>query len=328
MIISPDIEKNPEYLVQRPKVLILGPGLVGSHLFKSYDRVLDMEIAGFVETGLDLSDHEALARLIEKESPEVVINYAAFTHVENAEKERGDKEGLAWQANVIGSRNLAKICKKTGAFPIHVSTETVFTGEPSNPGPYAESAPLIDSPDKLSWYGYTKLRGEMAFMVEGGDFAIVRITYPYRAFYPGKTDFVRNILDLYDKGKLYPLFDDQMITLSLIEEVSYALARLARWKKPGIYHVSSSDLTTPHALGCFLLFEARGVKDPAAIIGRKSVVDFQKENPHLAKRPQYGGLRTEMTQEALGIRLLAWKEGVDWVISQLKHFEVDQNAVL
>ena len=204
----------------KTKILVIGAsGLVGSRfveLYKNSGQLLTPD-----EKKLDITDSSSIERFIRGNFDiDVIVNFAAFTDVAGAEKERppahkasgpggGKEKGLAWKLNVESAENIAKIAKKYNIFLIHISTDFVFLGTKDNPGPYKEDARLPRFSKKISWYGWTKLEGERVVRKNQPYSAIVRITYPFRASpYPEKIDSARKILELFDNGSLYPLFTD------------------------------------------------------------------------------------------------------------------------
>ena len=96
-----------------------------------------------------LSDAE---RLIRQFSPNIIINCAAYTQVDNCEIEKE----LAWKVNVNGAENLAQSMEKHGGRLIHISTDYVFDGRKKIPRPYIEA----DEPNPVSFYGVTKQESE------------------------------------------------------------------------------------------------------------------------------------------------------------------------
>jgi len=106
---------------------------------------------------LDMEDVDiALFSDIEKKIadflPDIIINCAAYTHVDNCETERE----LAWAVNVKGAENLAVCVQKYGGLLLHISTDYVFNGRKKIPEPYVED----DELNQISYYGRTKLEGE------------------------------------------------------------------------------------------------------------------------------------------------------------------------
>ncbi len=195
------------------KYLIVGSsGLMGSTFL---DIVPDT--SGVDEKTLDITDKSSVEKYFQENEDkfDVVINFAAFTNVDAAEKERGDKSGLAWKLNVEGVENLSEQCIKHNKFLVQISTDFVFEGTKDNPGPYKENAKLPEFSDKLGWYGWTKNSGER--MVDTNKHAVVRTAYPFRKkSYELKNDYAHGILNLFDENKLFPLFTDQKLTQILL----------------------------------------------------------------------------------------------------------------
>ncbi len=296
------------------KILVFGAdGLVGSRFTDLYHKETPFVTPSISE--LDISNTKSIEDFFAENEKEfqAVINFAAFTNVDEAEKERNNKKGPVWKVNADGPKNIAEACRKFSKYFIQTSTDFVFPGIKNNPGPYAEDAETPDSPDSISWYGWTKLEGERAVLKTYDNSAIVRISYPFRAHYPGKIDFARNILMLYDEGKLYPMFSDQKITPSFIDEIAKALYLLLEEKKTGIFHIASRTVTTPFEFASYLLEKTRGAK---RAVKKGSLREFMKVAGR-TPRPLFGGLKTEKTQEKLGITFMTWKEAIDEFVRQL-----------
>lgn len=263
---------------------------------------------------LDITNKEALERFYGKVGPAVLVHLAAFTNVGEAENQRDNRNGVCWRVNVVGTRNLAEVSKKHGTRMIYISTDMVFPGSREDPGPYDEShAPESDS-RKLTWYGYSKAEGEKAVRsVFGSEFAILRIIYPVRADFSGKLDYIRKPLSLFDRGKLYPMFTDQQVSISFADEIVAVIAKLIDENKTGVFHASSRDMTTPHELISYVIENARGKKN---VVEKSSLEEFLKKVDNPIRYPVFGGLKVEKTQKALGMEFRSWKEIVDELIRQ------------
>ena len=298
----------------KSKILAFGAdGLVGSRFTDLYHK--DSQFITPKIDELDITAQKSLSDYFEKNRSdfEVVINFAAITNVDAAEKEKGNKQGLAWQVNVEGAKNIAENCLRLDKYLIHISTDFVFPGTKDNPGPSAEDTKLPETEEGLGWYGWTKACGEKEIAKTGTKHAVVRITYPYRAHYPAKIDFARNILQLFDEGKLYPMFSDQQMTPSFIDEIAKVLYLLVEEKRTGIFHSASADITTPYEFAVYLLEKARGASD----IVKKGSMEEYLSAPGRTPRPIVGGLKVEKTESQLGIKFMGWQKAVDEFIKQL-----------
>ncbi len=296
------------------KFLVFGtPGLVGSRfvdLLAAERQPITPEVHE-----IDITDKASLLVFFEKEHKkfETVVNFAAITDVDEIEKERGSEKGLAWQVNVEGAANVANAAKKFDKFLVHISTDFVFPGTKDNPGPYSEDAKLPESSDGISWYGWTKLMGEKKVHEIGGRHAIARISYPFRSHYTQKTDFARNVLFLYEENKLYPMFDDQIMTPTFIDEAASAIEEICELEKPGIFHLASSNTTTPYEFASYLLEKAKNVK---GVVKKGSLEEFLK-TPGRTLRPRLGGLNTKKTQKELEMKFKTWQQAVDEFVEQV-----------
>jgi len=296
-------------------ILVTGSnGLVGSY-FVSYFRSKVKKEQLFTPPlqELDVTEKASVKRCFNTICPNVLVHFAAFTDVNSAENERNKKDGLAWRTNVLGTKNIVELCRSQKLHLIHISTDGVFSGLKEKPGPYGENDPIESDPNKLSWYGWTKAQAEIIVSKNLLDASIVRISYPVRAHFKKKLDYVRKILFLFDRDEFHPMFTDQYLTLTFINEVSEVITRLILTKKSGIFHVSSKDTFTPFELACYLLERTRGVKN---VVQPISLEEFVKRSKMPARYPQFGGLKTEKTQRALGINFLDWKEIIDALIKE------------
>ena len=296
------------------KLLITGGnGLVGSHFVENYftDLKSDFTILSPSKNELDTTDQKSVENFFKLHQPDAVIHFAAFTDVSKAEKQRNNKKAPCWIINVEGTANLIRSASYQPYF-IQVSTDVVFSGRKESPGPYGENCPTEENPSLLSWYGWTKREAEKLVVNHLKNAAILRIANPVRAKYVGKLDYVRKIIKQFDEGKLYPMFKDQYLTLTYINEVTEALKVLLARKLPGIYHVSSVNVFTPYKLANLLIGRARGKKEFVKPI---SIESFLKDNP--SRYPQYGGLKVEKTQSELNLKFMRWEETISLLAKQL-----------
>ena len=247
---------------------------------------------------LDLTNYNQIYQYFNKKEFDYVINFAGYTNVDEAEKEKA----LCLTLNENVAFSVAKLCKSADIPHIYISSDFVFKGLKGDITPYKEERVKKVNPLGLSWYGYTKLKGEWETMHEGGNWNIVRISYPYRKSFNGKLDFARNILKLYQDGTLYPLFNDQFITPTFIDEACEALLKIVELNKfRRIYHVASTEVTTPYEFACGLL------KTHLLKVG--SFTEYMKYG-NKTLRTQYGGLDCTKTQKLLGMEFHSWKDSI------------------
>jgi dTDP-4-dehydrorhamnose reductase len=288
------------------KVLIIGAtGLIGSRFTELAKDKID--ITPVDEKVLDITDTASVKKYFELNSFDSVLNFAAVTNVDGAEKERGDEAGITWRLNVLGPKNLAEICKEKDMFLVQTSTDFVFKGTDKEPGPYSEDAPLPQSPEALGWYGWSKNRAEEAVKNSGARSAIIRVAYPfYASNFEGKLDFAKNYLKLYDEGKLFPIFTDQTLSVLNVDDLAEPLVKILEGELTGVFHLVSSDTLTPYEFVEFLLKKTRNAE---GVVQKGLMSEFLKA-PGRTPRPRLGGLKTHFTEEKLGMKFKTWKEMV------------------
>ncbi len=306
------------------KLLVTGSSsLVGSHFVERYGEKYEMSAIGRTNllrgksllskfTRVDLTDMGALYDAVLANDAELVINFAAETNVDRCETEKGRIDGMTYLTNTTAVRSLADACRRSGKVLYQISTDAVFDG---TRGPYSEGARPGPLHRDLSWYGHTKFLAERE--VSGlTDYCIVRISYPYRSAYVQKLDFARSILQLYKRGRLYPLFVDQRISPTLIDDVSAALDFLIKRDARGIYHVASRNLTTPFEFGCHLVSTFFSVKNPENVLKEGSVREVASSK-NRAPRLIYGGLKTRKIMR-MGFTPRTFEEGIREIFRQSK----------
>ncbi|MEK7168527.1 MAG: sugar nucleotide-binding protein [Patescibacteria group bacterium] len=285
-------------------------GLVGSRFVELYPNKEELLTPDLTE--FDITSIKNVASFFDKNEVSTVVNFAAFTNVDGAEKERGDENGVVWRLNVDGVKNLIEICKEKDIFLVQISTDFVFRGDESDPGPYSEDKKLPDDNFGISWYGWTKNRVEKLLNESGVRHAVVRIAYPfYAASFDGKLDFAKGFLKLFDEGKLYPVFADQIHSVLNVDDLIEPLTKIMTDKISGTFHVVASDTTTPFEFVSYLLEKTKGAKD---VLQKGSMKEFLKVEGR-TPRPRLGGLKTEITEKKLGVTLKTWREMVDELVT-------------
>jgi len=260
------------------------------------------------EISVDITRPQSVADFFESHDFETVILFSAFTDVDAAEKQRGDKNGLCWRINVIGVNNLVKACKKYDRKIIFISTDFVFDGKN---GPYSESDPPGEDLEEVSWYGISKLEAEKIIQKTLKNYIILRIAYPYRANFTKKDDIARRILKLYSSGNLYPMFYDQKITPTFIDDIPKAINLLISTDQIGIFHLASPERTTQYDFAKFLINLFKG--DTVGL--RKTSIKKFLKDPNSTPRPVIGGLKVNKIKK-LGFNPTLWKIGLKTIYIQ------------
>lgn len=314
------------------KILVIGPGsLTGSRFIELLADDVEVYGAGgsmdentpklkkFFQ--LDITDPQSVQDVFKEYPGKFVINFAGATAVDEIEKTRpadiNNQEelnnNLAYKINVLGTRHVVDAAKLHEKFPIFISTGFVFDGEN---GPYTEESPVASDPQKVSWYAWTKMLGEKEVSKDEGGYIMLRPDYPFRSEYEGKMDFGRSFLKLYDEvtsGKresFYPIFADQTLAPTFIDDFTPAVTTLIEKDATGTFHLTSPEITTPYDFCLEILKVARGVEDPASLVPKGNIVEFQEQHPELAKRPVHGGLKSDKIITTIGFTPTDWREGI------------------
>ena len=179
---------------------------------------------------LDVTDAEAVDRAFAEHAPAVVINTAAYNHVDQGESEFA----RAFRVNAEGPLNLARACAAAGAKLVHVSTDYVFGGQSAR-----EPLSEVALPAPLSVYGASKLAGEHLVRTTGVRHLIVRTCglYGSRGSAVKGGNFVRTMLRLAREGRDLRVVNDQHCTPSYARDVAEGIVDLIEADAQGAYHV-------------------------------------------------------------------------------------------
>jgi dTDP-4-dehydrorhamnose reductase len=207
-------------------------GMLGTDLVAAVSSRGD-QVTGMDRASLDVTDAAAVTDAMGRSRPDVVVNCAAWTAVDDAEA--AQEQALA--INAGGAANLAASCAALGARLVQVSTDYVFAGDAGRP--YAED----DVPSPRTAYGRTKLAGERAVLGRlPGSGYVVRTAWLYGAHGPS---FVRTMIKLENQRPTVDVVDDQHGQPTWTVDVASQIIALVRsTAAPGIYHATSSGQTT------------------------------------------------------------------------------------
>lgn len=260
-----------------------------------------------LDTGIDITNKSLLEKaFLENKDAELVLHLAAFTDVNAAWKQKGDKSGLCYQVNVVGTRNIASLCAKHGKYLIHISTDFVFDGEKK--GQYTEE----DAPSPIEWYGQTKYWAEKEVKKSQSQYCIARITSPFRAHFPLKLDLVRKIIKGLKENSLPPMFVDQIITPTFIDDIVFGLDSLINQRVQGIYHLVGSTSLSSFELAV-RINEVFGFNKK--MIEKITVDEYVKKNNR--PRQKYMAISNQKIQK-LGIKMRTIEEALRTMKSQLQ----------
>ena len=265
-----------------------------------------VEQEGVATTLLDITDLEAVRRLVAEQHVQAIVNCAAYTNVDAAES----NEDLAERLNADAPENLAKAMKEVGGWLVQISTDYVFGREPYN-RPCREDQ--TGTPTGV--YGLTKLHGEQKILATGCRHIIIRTAWLYSEF--GK-NFCKTMLQLTATRPSLKVVFDQCGTPTyawdLALAIQHILARCASAENPeayqGIYHFSNEGVCSWYDF----------TKMIAEYSGR-TACDIQpchsNEFPSPVARPAYSVLDKTKIKETFGVAVPYWTDSLKQCLRNL-----------
>lgn len=273
-------------------VLVIGSnGQLGHALATRRPPEIDARFIG--RQHLDLADPATIPRVLDTLRPDLIINAAAYTAVDQAEQE----ETLATTVNSEAPAILADSAARLGARLIHISTDFVFDGKRNTPYPVnADTNPT-------GVYGRSKLAGEQAVLAGAADRVVLRTSWLYHHH---GNNFVRTMLRLMRERDALSVVIDQVGSPTWADGLAIAIWRIAELPEiNGILHWSDLGVTSwfdfavaIQRLGCEL-----GMLERAIPINAIASSDY----PTPARRPHYSLLDTTTTSEQIGITPRHWE---------------------
>lgn len=242
---------------------------------------------------LDITDADAVNRIISKIEPDIIINCAAFTNVDGCEQ----NEDVAYAVNATGPGNLARAAKAQDAKLIHVSTDYVFPG--TEPTPRIEE----DAPAPISAYGRTKLSGEIAVQENCDKYFIVRTAWLYG--YNGK-NFVKTMMGLGEKFDEVTVVDDQLGNPTSANDLAYTILKLALTDDYGIYHATNEG-TCSWAQFASAIMQGAGLDCKVVPV---SSAQWIKMHPESAARPAFSSLENKHLADTITNEMRPWQDAL------------------
>lgn len=254
-----------------------------------------VEVEGQETTILDITNLDAIRKMVSDNDVRVIVNCAAYTNVDKAETDQDFCELL----NAKAPENLAIVMKEVGGLLVHISTDYVFGGDPYNT-PCKED----QKGTPTGVYGMTKLHGEQAIQKTGVDYLIFRTAWLYSEF--GK-NFVKTMLNLTATKPQLKVVFDQVGTPTYAYDLATAFFDIIEHRKyegnTGIYHYSNEGVTSWYDF----------TKLIAEIAGNKEC-DIQPchsdEFPSPVKRPAFSVLDKTKVKETFGIKVPYWTDSL------------------
>jgi len=244
-------------------------------------------------TRLDITEEKSVIEFIRELKPDAVVNCAAYTDVDGAEKSRE----IAWNVNVKGVENLVKAIEPIGAHLIHISTDYIFDGVN---GPYSEN----DPPSPINYYGLTKYEGEKIVQVSNIPWTIVRTNVLFGNSKYQQASFVSWVIRKVSNREVIHVVNDQYGNPTWANALAEAISAILEKKALGLYHYGGKDYINrfSFALEIVAVFDL----DPKFVKPTTT-----KALNQVARRPYRGGLAVEKIKSELGVRIYSIREALE-----------------
>ena len=268
-----------------------------------------VEVEGVETTLLDITDADAIRKIVKEKDIRCIVNSAAYTNVDKAETD----EALCRKLNAEAPKLLAEAMKEVNGLLVQISTDYVFGGDPYNT-PCRED----QKGTPTGVYGKTKLEGERNIEAVGCDYVIIRTAWLYSEY--GK-NFVKTMLNLTaTKPKLNVVFDQAgtpTYAYDLAMVIKTVLADYANEKpengysKAGIYHFSNEGV-------CSWFDFTKKIAELAGNTGCDIQPCHSDEFPSPVKRPAYSVLDKTKIKETFGVMVPYWTDSLKRCMANMK----------
>ena len=268
-----------------------------------------VEAEGVETTLLDITDADAIRKIVKEKDIRCIVNCAAYTNVDKAETD----EALCRKLNAEAPKLLAEAMKEANGLLVQISTDYVFGGDPYNT-PCRED----QKGTPTGVYGKTKLEGEKHIEAVGCDYVIIRTAWLYSEY--GK-NFVKTMLNLTaTKPKLTVVFDQAgtpTYAYDLAKVIKTVLADYANenpengYSKAGVYHFSNEGV-------CSWFDFTKKIAELAGNTGCDIQPCHSDEFPSPVKRPAYSVLDKTKIKQVFGVEIPYWTDSLKRCMANMK----------
>jgi dTDP-4-dehydrorhamnose reductase len=302
------------------KIVVVGrKGQVASDLQSVLPSIGSVVSVGRPE--FDLTDPVCIRRTVRELQPDVLINAAAYTAVDQAESE----PDLAMRVNAEAPGIMAEEAKRLGALFIHYSSDYVFDGVKD--GPYSET----DKPNPRNAYGVSKLAGDRAVAAADGAFMIFRTSWVYST--TGK-NFLATITKLAGERDELRIVNDQIGSPTWSRDIANAtmsaLVRINRGvhgaELSGIYNLTSGGQVSWYGFAEAIIAELTRVNMLSEKVTAALVPIPTASYPTPARRPSNSCLSNKKIGDVLGIHLPEWRDSLVRVVGEMARARVGSFA--
>ncbi len=252
------------------KIILTGSeGMLGRNIEKNIKKIHN--VFSFNKNSFDITNFKQTENIFLDIKPDLIINCAAYTDVENAEIEKDS----AFLVNSKGAKNVAIMTQKTNSKLIHFSTDYVFDGKKTIP--YIAN----DVPNPINIYGQSKLDGENEIKKHCTNYYIIRTAWLYGDY---KNCFVNKIISKIKNNEEIFIVDDETGSPTYVQEISNNIENILK-KDFGTYHLVCNHAAT----------RVEMVEEISNILNIKAkITKIKSEQLNLkAKRPKYSVLKSD-----------------------------------
>lgn len=268
------------------KILIIGAsGLLGKAVIEEFKNY---KIFTPTSKELDITQREKVEKYVLEKLPNIIINCAAYTNVDKAEKEKE----IVYNINCVGTLNLAQICNSYNITLIHISTDYVYDGKKNQYYSYKEDEECYLNP--INMYGITKLQGEKNIINLCKKYYILRTSW---LFGNGK-NFIRTIIKLSKENSEINVVNDQfgnptytvdlarIINQIIMKQISYGIYNATNLGSTSWYELAKKVLTYTES-NCKVNPISTKDSNRKAIRPKNSRLDITKLLEHGIEIPTY-----------------------------------------
>lgn len=250
---------------------------------------------------LDITDGASVNKIIDQTLPDVIINTAAMTQVDQCESQRD----ACWTANVSAVENLVNASKKNGIHLVHVSTDFIFDG----------TKELLDEtavPNPVNFYGESKLAGEKVIVESDISWSILRTVLVFGVTKDmSRSNIVLWVKKSLEEGKTIQVVNDQWRTPTLAEDLAMGCYLAAKKKARGIFNISGKDYLSAYDIA---IRTAEFFNLNKSLIKETDSTKFTQP----AQRPAKTGFIIDKAKKELGYEPRSFEEGLRVLASQLE----------
>jgi len=249
---------------------------------------------------LDITDHDQVDSVLSLAKPDVVINTAAMTQVDDCETQRE----ACWKANVTSVEHLVRTCTALRVHLVHVSTDFIFDG---SHGPLDENA----IPAPVNYYGESKLAAEKVIQNSTISWAILRTVLVFGITEDtSRSNIVLWVKNSLEQKKVIQVVNDQWRTPTLAEDLAQGCYLAAKKRAKGIYNISGKDFLSPYDIA---IKTADFFNLDKTLIRPTDSTKFVQP----ARRPLTTGFIIDKARKELGYEPHSFEEGLEVMVKQM-----------